>query len=304
MQAFHWLVEFSFARNAMLAGLAIGSVCSLLSVIVVLKRMAFIGEGVSHAGFGGVGTAIFLGLAGLRQDLVVFAFCLATAIAIGVLSRRRRVDPDSAIGILLVAAMSWGVLMDNLRSTFQQHAWYQQLVSAVGDPAARPPGYEQLLFGSLLNVGQQGVWLAFGLGFAVLLVAAALFKEIIFFAFDESSSRVFGVRTGAIYYTILTLLAVTIVISIRLAGFVLVSALLVIPGSTALMLSRRLGPVFFWSWLIGTGGTVGGLLLALEAGNLSPGACIVGVLCLVFGLVFAARGIARRLSMTRSTMSP
>lgn len=295
MQALHWLAEYPFARHALLAGFAIGTVCSLLSVIVVLKRMAFIGEGVSHAGFGGVGTAIFLGLAGLKQDMVVFAFCLATAISIGVLTRRKRIDPDSAIGILLVAAMSWGVLMDNLRTTFQQHEWYQHLVAAVGEPGSRPPGYEQLLFGSLLNVGEQGVWMAAGLGALVLIVVGALFKEIIFFAFDESSSRVFGVRTGLVYYTILTLLAVTIVISIRLAGFVLVSALLVIPGSCALMLSRRLGPVLAWSWLIGTGCTVAGLLLALQAGNLSPGACIVAVLCLVFGAVFAGRSIARRL---------
>lgn len=296
MQALQWILEYEFARNALIAGFAIGTVCSLLSVVVVLKRMAFIGEGVSHAGFGGVGTAIFLGLAGLRQDLVVFAFCLATALGIGLLSRRRRLDPDSAIGILLVAAMSWGVLMDNLRTTFQSHAWYQNLVALVGQPGARPPSYEQLLFGSLFNVGREGAWLSVGLGLLILLVAAAFFKEIVFFTFDETSSRVFGVRTGFIYYLLLTLLAITIVISIRLAGFVLVSALLVIPGSTALMLSRRLAPVLFWSWLIGTGGAVTGLLVALQAGNLSSGACIVGVLCLIFGIVYAGRGLARRFS--------
>ena len=92
MQALHWIIEHEFARHAVIAGAAIATLCSLLSVIVVLKRMAFIGEGLSHAGFGGVGTAVFLGLVGLNQDLMVLAFCIAMAAVIGLLTRRRQLQ--------------------------------------------------------------------------------------------------------------------------------------------------------------------------------------------------------------------
>jgi ABC-type Mn2+/Zn2+ transport system permease subunit len=125
------------------------------------------------------------------------------------------------------------------------------------------------------------------------LVLAACFKEILFYCFDEEASRVFGVRTGPIHYLLLAILSLTIVLSMRLAGFVLVSAMLVIPGATAMLLSRRLKIVMFLSWAIGVGGTVSGILLSLELGSVSSGACIVGMLCLVFGLVFALKSLAQ-----------
>ena len=291
MHVFWEMWHIPLFRNALLAGVAVGTICSLLSVIVVLKRMAFIGEGIAHAGFGGMGTALFFGLTAggvggtWKADLVVLAFCLATALAIGVLSRRRHVEADSAIGILLVAAMAWGVLLTDLHRSLQHAAWYVKLF---GSPRP-PPNIESLLFGSLFNVGPYDVWLAIGAAAIVLLVFAALFKEIIFYAFQETVSQVFGVRVGFIHYLMLTLLSVAIVLTVRLAGIVLVTALLVIPGATANLLSRRLARVMLYSWLVGMTGVVGGLTLSMEAGDLSTGPCIVAVLCVVFALAYVVQ---------------
>lgn len=273
---------------ALVAGLAVGTVCSLLSVIVVLKRMAFVGEGVSHAGYGGVGVAIFLGLGGWSQDALVLGFCVGVAVLIGLLSRRRHVEPDSAIGILLVASMALGVLMGDLRRNLQDQDWYVRWV-----PAGPPPNVEALLFGSLMTVTWPVAWVALAIAAGVLLTCLAFSKEILFFTFDEPVSRVFGVRTGLIHYLLLVLLAAAIVVSVRLAGFILVGALLVIPGATAVLLSRRLGLVLLWAWLIGMAGTLGGLILSIRVGNLSTGPCIVGVLCAIFAAVFAARSLGR-----------
>jgi ABC-type Mn2+/Zn2+ transport system permease subunit len=295
----HRLWEFwqiDVFREALVAGLAVGTVCSLLSVIVVLKRMAFIGEGIAHAGFGGIGTALILGFTAGRgggtwqTDLIVLAFCLATALVIGMLSRRRHVEADSAIGILLVAAMAWGVLMNDLHAQFRYADWYIHLF---GPPRAAP-NLEALLFGSLLNVGPYDMWLAIGSAAVILAVLVALFKEIVFYAFDETVSRVFGVRTAAIHYVLLALLAVAIVLTVRLAGIVLVTALLVIPGATANLLSRRLGRVIIIAWLVGIVGVVGGLALSLELGNLSTGPCIVAVLCAQFAAAYGASLRRRR----------
>lgn len=291
MKALYLLSEFEVFQHALVTGVVIALVCSLLSVFVVLKRMAFLGQGISHAGFGGVGTAIFFGLvAGWKQDLMVLAFCLGTGVLIGVLSRRRRLEADSAIGILLAATMAWGVIMTDLASALREQAWYARLFAT--DVAM--PGFEQLLFGALLNVSAIDMWTAIVLGAAVVLVLAALFKEMLFFAFDETSAHVFGVRTGAIYYLLLVLLSVTIVVSIRLVGFVLVSALLVVPGATAVLLTQRLGRVLVASVAVGLTGVVGGLWLSLEVGQLSSGPCIVAVLGLIFAVVFGLRAALNR----------
>ncbi len=278
---------------ALAAAVAVGLVCSLLSVMVVLKRMAFIGQGISHAGFGGVGTAAALGLGGAaytwQQDLIVAAFCLVTALAIGALARRRKMEIDAAIGILLAATMAWGVVMQNLRVVLMDWPVYQQWVGG----ATYTVPWEQILFGSLLTVGPGGMWAAVAMGLIVLLICAALYKELVFFAFDETVSRVFGVPSGLLYYLMLILLALVIVVSIRLMGFILVSALLIVPGAAALMLSRRMGRVLGLAAGIGVVGAVGGLAVSLAVGALSPGACIVLVLFCEF---LAAAAIAR---MTR-----
>lgn len=296
MNAFEMIREYAFAQHALVVGIAVATICSLLSVVVVLKRMAFIGEGISHAGFGGVGTAMFLGLAGASQDVVILIFCLVTAIAIGVLSRRKHIEPDSAIGILLVAAMAWGVLMNDLRRNYQNAGWY---VEMFGRHTQQPPSAESLLFGSLISVTSQDVLISLLAGAVILLLGAAFFKEIIFFMFDETVARVYGVSTSFFHYLLLSVLAVTVVLGVRLAGFVLVSALLVIPGATAVLLTRRLGFVFFYSWLVGLFGVVAGLLVSLQAGKLSSGPCIVGMLCLSFGAAFAYKSIRARLSAAR-----
>lgn len=296
MQAIRELWQIELFRNALIAGVAMGTVCSLLSVVVVLKRMAFIGEGIAHAGFGGMGTALFLGLttAGVggmwKTDLVVLAFCLATAMAIGLLSRRRHIEADSAIGILLVAAMAWGVLLMDLRRTLGQTEWYARWFG----PPRPGPSLEALLFGRILNIGPYEVWLALIAAMVILVVFAALFKEIIFYAFQETVSQVFGVRVAMVHYLMLAMVSVAIVLTVRLAGIVLVTALLVIPGTTANLLSRRLGRVMLYSWLVGMGGVVGGLILSLEAGNLSTGPCIVAVLCILFAAAYLLQIRPRR----------
>ncbi len=296
--ALDFLNNFPAAQRALVAGIAVALVCSVLSVFVVLKRMAFIGQGVSHAGYGAAGTAFFLGLLDTdpRYEAVVFAFCIATALIIGVVSRRRQVNEDTAIGILLVAGMAWGVFMTNLSAAFQKTGgpqywpWYVEHLAA---PGAKPT-FEAVLFGSILNTTPTQVTLSILVAVAVLAIVALLFKEIVFFAFDEPTSRVFGVPTGVIHHLLLVLLAITVVQTMKLAGVLLVSAILVLPGATALMLSRRLGVVIVLSCLIGVAGVAGGLITSLELRFIGPGPMMVGMLCLIFAGAYGTRWIRGR----------
>lgn len=295
MQTFQLLFERSYVFHAFIGAVAVGLVCSLMSVIVVLKRMAFIGQGISHAGFGGVGTAALLGFTGFayqwQHDLIVWVFCLGTALLIGSLTRGRRVEADSAIGILLAATMAWGAIAQNLRVAFQQ-SWpaYREWVGTAG----YTPPWEAILFGSLFNIGQAGMWSAIVMCAVVIAVCAALYKQLLFFTFDETVSRVFGVRAAAMHYLLLVLLSLVVVVSIRLVGLILVSALLILPGATALLLSRRMGVVLALSVVVGITGCVAGMVLSLEVGTLSPGACIVLALSTLFAIVYAGQYLRRR----------
>ncbi len=287
------ILREDYVQQAIVASLAIGLVCSLLSVLVVLKRMAFIGQGISHAGFGGIGTAALLGYTGLamrwEQDGVVLVFCVATAILIGVLSRSKRVESDTAIGILLASSMAWGALAQNLRVQLQSWPAYSQWVGAF----EYSPPWDTILFGSLLNVGAAGMWTAVALAAAVLVLCAALFKELSFYAFDETVSRVYGVPATVLHYMVLIVLALVTVVSLRLVGIILVSALLVIPGATAMLLTRRLSTVLWTAGAVGVVSTVGGLAISLIARKLSPGPCIVMVLTLLFAIAYGVQSLRR-----------
>jgi ABC-type Mn2+/Zn2+ transport system permease subunit len=280
----HLPADFAF-MPAIVVAVITAVLCSLLSVIVVLKRLAFIGQGISHAGFGGIGTAMALGLApGLVQDSVILLFCLAAALAIGWLATRQRLEPDSAIGVILVAAMAWGALMTNLAAHFKDAAWYQRWFGPIPDQ----PGFHEVLFGSVLQVGGTDLALAGVVALLVLALLTALFKEMVFFTFDPAAAEVFGIRTKLIYGALLIAMALTIVVAIRLVGFLLVSALLVIPGAVATTLSRRLDRVLALAVMVGLAGTLIGLAVSLTTGFLAAGPCIVAALCLILLIAIAA----------------
>lgn len=278
MHTFSLLFHAPYVQYAFVAAVAVGVVCSLLSVIVVLKRMAFIGQGVSHAGFGGYGLAVFLGLGTGATDAVIACFCLLTSLGIGYLVRRRKVEPDSAIGIVLVAGMALGVILQNLRIALYNVPWYRHLFGSHYATVS----WEQLLFGSLLTVGPAGLWMSLILAAAVILICGLLYKELMYFAFDETAAQVHGIRTAWCYYLLLAILGLVVVVAMKLVGFILVSALLVIPGAAALAVGRRMRGTLILAVVIGLIGSLGGLILSIEVGQLSPGASIVAVLFALF----------------------
>lgn len=260
---------------SVVAGVAIALLGAILSVPVVLKRLAFIGQGVSHAAFGGAGLALVLGLTGATAAAsfgylaVVGGFCVFAALGVALAAQREKPEgraaapagsEDTLIGVLLVASMALGALLTH---------WHRQ--NAGG---ARAPSAEQLLFGSILDVG----WADAGFAWGVLLIAGAVLwharRPMAFYLFDEPAAEAFGVRTRVLAATLLTLLGVATVVSMKLAGAVLATALLVLPGATALRLSERLPRVIALACAAALTGVLGGLVVSFEF-DLPPGACVV-----------------------------
>ncbi|HVZ94142.1 MAG TPA: metal ABC transporter permease [Phycisphaerales bacterium] len=281
-------------RPAIVAGIAIALQASLLSVPVVLRRLAFIGQGVSHAAFGGVGLAVILGLmgtgAGGAQNAgalaLIAAFCIATAIGIAWLSGKGGAREDTVIGIFLVGAMALGAILLHLH----------RRIGAAGGPT---PPVEDLLFGSIFAVTPGDAQIAAWLTGAIALALWWFRRPLLFWSFDEPAAEAFGVPTARMKLLLLVLLAVSIVASMKLAGVILATALLVLPGATALNISRRLGVVLALSITIGLIGMLGGLVLSFET-DLPPGPAVVGVLCAIYALAWPASRMARATQRTES----
>lgn len=259
----------------LLATLPLAVACAVLSVIVILRRWAFVGEGISHSGFGGAGTAWLAALLVPALDrpwvayVAVVIFCLATALAIGRLTRGGRVNFDAAVGVFLVASLAWGFLA---RQVYRQQRgmW--------------PAEADTLLFGNTGALSIQFALAAVSFSAAVLIVIALLSKEIIAYCFDPLTAQTSGVATGLVHDLLMLLLAITIVLGTRLAGSVLVVALLILPGVTALLLSRQLGRVVTLSVVFALIGAVGGVLMTLRWTFVPAGPAIVLVLFVQFVL--------------------
>lgn len=291
------LAENTFYHQALLGGLAIALLCSVLSVWVVLKRMAFIGEGIAHGAFGGVGVALLAGLAfasmrsELARDAVICAFCVSGAIIIGALTRRGKLHEDTAIGIVLVAAMALGLLLIDLRAV-----WLQRLIEAGSvqrEQIGYTPSFHDILFGNILFITRQQVIAAWILAGVIVLAVVAFFKELVFFTFDEETASVFGVRTNLLYYGLLICLGLAVVAAMRSLGVVMASALLILPGASARCWSNRIGWVTVLSAILGTTGLMAGLLLSIYLRHFSPGGVIVMTLCAIFLVSFLARHARR-----------
>ncbi len=257
-----------------LAGVAIALQGGVLSVLVVLKRMAFIGQGVSHAAFGGIGVAAFLGVSAGMWFPLVGAFCVLAAWLIAWGSRRGSApgragsSPDTVIGVALVGSMALGAILLALR--------------ARQGGGAAAPGWEQVLFGSILAVTRQDAWVALASAAITLAVLWWVRRPMLNWAFDETSAEAGGAPVGSMRLVLLTLLAIAIVTAMKLAGVVLATALLVLPAAGALRLTDRLGRVLVWSGGLGVGGMLIGLVVSFET-DLPPGACVVGALVLLYG---------------------
>lgn len=280
-----------------LGAVCLALLCAWLSVLVVLKRLAFIGQGISHAGFGGIGLAAVLGLAStaaastpmgaVAQFGVVLAFCVAASLLVGFLSTpesgsSRRggaagggggTHEDTAIGIVLVASMALGsILVRRFAPTFR---------------------WEDFLFGYLMNTGWADAAVAAGVTAATLIVLWWGRRALTFWAFDEPAAEAFGVRGRLARIIVMTMLALATVTAMRLAGVVLASALLILPGAIALKLSVRSGAVLVISLIAALAGVLGGIVLGFELAW-PPGPSIVAVLTALFGAASLGRGLMGR----------
>lgn len=243
---------FEFMQRGLLAAAIVSAVAAVVGSLVILKGMAFIGDALPHASFGGVAVAFAMG-----ENLYVGGgiAALVTALAIGYISRRGVIRNDTAIGIIFVGAFALGILIVSRQDNY------------TGDLFS-------FVFGNVLAVSWNDVWLTAAIAAVVVVIVVLFYKELLFNAFDPTMAEASGLPVAWIEYGLLALLALVTVIALQTVGIVLVVALLVTPAATAQLLTRRLSTMMLMGAAIGVASSVVGLYVAWHA-DVSASAAIV-----------------------------
>lgn len=253
-----WLSP-GFMQNAFFGGLLVSLVCGLLSVFIVLRRMAFVGAGISHSAFGGVALGFLLQIDPFWTGLF---FAILVAFLIEGFQSRGRIEEDTAIGIFFAASMALGVIFLHFSRTYNADIF-------------------GILFGNILVIGPTQLLQVTGVAGVVLLFLLAFYKELEFISFDEEMAWVCGIPVKPLRYAFLAILTLVIIVAIYLVGIILVSALLVIPAAVARNLTNHLRNLLLVSAGVAVGSTLAGLELSYQI-DLPSGATIVMILALLF----------------------
>jgi ABC-type Mn2+/Zn2+ transport system permease subunit len=267
----HDWIALGFLRRALLAGILTAISCGLLSPYVVLRRMAFAGHGLSHAAFGGAAVAILLGLP-LSLGGAVFAGILAVFIAFW--TRKGELSEDSAIGLLVAASMAVGVICLALRKRYTQDIF-------------------SFLFGNILAVLPNDLLFSTVIGLLTVFCMLALARPLMAATFHEELAHVEGVPVERMRMLLFVLIAMNVVAAMKLVGAILVSALLVVPGALALLVSRRFVGVQIASLAVGIGSVLAGMAVSYML-DLPSGAVIALILFLAYGVARTVNWLVER----------
>ncbi|HNS49717.1 MAG TPA: metal ABC transporter permease [Anaerolineae bacterium] len=256
-------LHYPFMLRGLLASVMVGTLCAVVGSFVVLRGMAFFGDALAHAILPGVAVAYLLG-ANLFWGALAMA--LLTAVGIGYLSRRGQVKEDTAIGVIFAACFALGVA---LLSTVRSYT----------------VDLTHILFGNVLGVSGQDVWLTAALGGIILVAVVLLYKELLVISFDTVLAATLHLPLVLLNYLLLILIALTVVVSLQTVGVALMVAMLVTPAATAYLLTRRLWQMMIVGAAVGAASSVIGLYLSFYV-NIASGAAVVLVCTGFFILAF------------------
>jgi manganese/iron transport system permease protein len=249
-------LSYEFMQRGMLAAVLVGIVCAVVGTYVVLRGMAFFGDALAHTILPGIALG-YLVSGGAREPLFWWALgtAIVAALGIGAISRNAQIKEDTAIGIVFAGMFALGVA----------------LISTVRSYAV---DLSHFLFGDVLSVSAQSLWLILIFGGVVLLVIFAFYKEFMTLSFDPVLAATLRLPVGMLNNLLLALIAVTVAVSLQTVGVALVVAMLVTPAATAYLLTHRLSKMMVLAAMFASLSGVIGLYLSYYL-SIASGAAIV-----------------------------
>ncbi|GGL26223.1 metal ABC transporter permease [Phycicoccus endophyticus] len=266
------MLELTFMRQALVAALLAGVAAPLVGTFLVQRRMSLIGDGMGHVALAGVAVGILTGQAPVLTALVAAVFA---GVAIELIRASGRTSGDVALAVMFYGGIALGVVLI-ARST-----------------ASSPANLTAYLFGAILTTNAGDLVVLAALTVVVLAVTLLLRPRFFAVANDEEYARAAGMPVMAYNLVLAVLTAVTVVVSMRVVGLLLISALMIIPNATAQVLARSFGSSVRWAVLLGVLSSVGGVLVSYWAETPSGGTIVLMAIAL-FLAVTGLAGLAAR----------
>jgi zinc transport system permease protein len=267
------IFRYQFVLHALMAAVLASISCGIVGTYIVARRKVFISGGITHASFGGIGIGYYLGI---NPVLGAAVFSILSAVGIEYISKKTDVREDSAIGILWSLGMAIGIIFIFITPGYA-------------------PNLMMFLFGSILTVTWLDIYLMMGLCLLIVAFFLAYYRLILYISFDEDYARAHRAPVNFINYLLMSMIALTIVLHIRVVGIILVISFLTIPQSTANLYSRNFRTIIFLSILIGLVGSVAGLIMSYSL-DIPSGASII----FAFVTIFVLAKILRHFQIKRS----
>ncbi len=265
---------FQFFRNGIVVATVAGALCGLLGVFVVLRGMSYIGHGLSHAVFGGAAASAVIGI---NFFIGAGIWGIISGVLIARVARRRVLGADAAIGVVTTASFALGLALMNR---------YGQASKSI----------EAVLFGSVLGVKVSDIIAVSLVAVFALAVIVVWYRKMLFSTFDPDVAQVSGVNVSVVEVVLLSLLSLTILVTMRVIGTLLISALLVIPAAAARMTTNSFSRLLWISPLIGAVTCFFGMNLSYHL-DTSASATIILLDALVFIVVYTVAGTRNRMKM-------
>ncbi len=274
-------LQFEFFQNALVASTLVGGLTGLVGVFVVLRRMSYIGHGMSHSVFGG---AVVGYVAGINFYIAAGVWGFLSALLINQATRRRQIGADAAIGIVTTASFALGVALISRANSVTRN-------------------FDAALFGNLLGVSHTDIWVIAGVFAFTIAVVFFLYKQLLFVTFDPEVAPIYGISAGWLDALFSLVLAATIIASIRIMGVTLIAASLVLPPVIARMLTDRFARMLILSTLLGAALGFSGLFLSYFL-DVASGASIVLLSAGVFAVTLTAVSIRNWIRYGRPALTP
>jgi manganese/iron transport system permease protein/iron/zinc/copper transport system permease protein len=244
--------EYEFFRNGFIAAVLVGALCGFIGVYVVLRRMSYIGHGLSHAIFGG---AVLSYVVNINFFFGAGLWSLLAAFLIHRISHRRWVGADAAIGVVTTSSFALGVAIVSTYRSFTRNI-------------------EAALFGNILGITSRDLWIVASISIVVFVALIVMRRQLLFLTFDPEVASAYGIATGRTDLFFIILLAITVLASTQILGVTLVAAAMVIPPVIGRYLTKRFQTLLFVSPLIGIFCSAVGMYLSFYL-DISSAATIV-----------------------------
>jgi len=252
MQEFFDFFLFGYIQRALISGISIAIMCSLIGLFLVLRKQSLFGDAISHMAFGGIAIGTYLNIYPFWTAII---FSASSALVINKIRYYTKLNSDSMIAVLLSFGLGIGVTLISISDGFSVDLF-------------------SFLFGSILLVSYEDVLMTVGMAIIVTSIIGLFFKKLIYVTFDEDQAKISGLHVEQLDYLFIVLVAVTVIVSMKLVGILLISSLMVIPNIASLMLNQGFKRTLFISIIISACSVFFGIILSYYF-NTAPSGMIV-----------------------------